>query len=543
MGGIVDGALGGAIGTGIVGLFALFAWLPLVKTFKDPSTDRFRAMRKMLESEWDAAQRYRSTLGVLLGWVDDFFDRGAVNPSPWSARTYDRLLGLAIAYPILSAFLIWAFSGHAGTLGIAVGMTDSEDVLVRLIPLIGIFAIFIGYFLFIQFAGWKSIAVLVFAFAGALAFAFAGALAFTFAFAGAFLFAGVGASVFVSVVADAVADGDSVADGDPVVLALRVVAVTAVAAAFAVAVAVAGSVAFAFAFAVACAVAVGGALVDAVAFAGAVAVVVAVVVAVPFLSRIARDRNRYGLFLTILSIGYIVALFGTLLFLAGEQESKNDAFALLIGICLIPLINVVFDWGSIGLTRHLLRKNLHGGPGRWSTSRAALDFIIAMALLVLLAITLVSVLTLVDQIGYARGMTTAIVGVDAVLDDICGEPAAPRHWWIYFTLFSTLIPTFIHGVIWVGSLSSVRPKIVDQWILREMDEVAATEDPEDRIGHARRAAALVLVQWTVATFLVAAACYLFWTAADHLTGAGELLLTLLICVQEMTAAGAAWVFW
>lgn len=147
MGGIVDGALGGAIGAGIVGLFGLFVWLPLVKAFKDPSKAEFQAMRQMLETEWAAAQRYRTILGAFLGSVDRFFDGDAVNPSPWSAMTYDRLLGLAIAYPVLSAFLIWIFCGQAGALGEAVGFMPFDEVSGRFWAFATAFSMLVGIFL------------------------------------------------------------------------------------------------------------------------------------------------------------------------------------------------------------------------------------------------------------------------------------------------------------------------------------------------------------------------------------------------------------
>lgn len=500
MGGIVDGALGGAIGAGIVGLFGLFVWLPLVKTFKDPSKAGFQAMRQMLKTEWKATQRYRSTLGTFLGWVDGLFDGDTVNPSPWSAMAYDRSIRLAIIYPVLSALMIWVLGGSLGAGGIVFGISSSISIIGRIVVP---FALFFQIWLMVRseevdgWEGWNfSLAAIVVAFISTLIFdlpiSFPFFLAACSSLSIVIVFSG-GKSIFMVIFFSCVFSMYEYA-GNWLLILYQIL--------FAILIFATGYI-----FDI---------------FKGSVS-----------------GFFESAVFLTIVPI---LIVFSVIYFFSSSIIEGNP-FTMFAVLVLVPLINAIYDWISIGFTRFILRKTLGDASGIWPTIRSFLDLGGATVLLILLAMTLVSVLTFVDQISYAKGMTTAIVGVDAVLADILLEPAATQHWWIYFTLFSTLIPTFIHGVIWVGSLLSVRPKVIDLWILREMDEVAATKDPEDRIGHARRAAALVLGQWAVATFLVGAACYLIWTATDHLTGAGEAFLTLLIWVQEMTAAGAAWLLW
>jgi hypothetical protein len=117
---------------------------------------------------------------------------------------------------------------------------------------------------------------------------------------------------------------------------------------------------------------------------------------------------------------------------------------------LIPLVNVPFDWISIGLTRFLLRKNLKNSKKRrWFYSIA--DLAGAIVSLILLSMAMIFIFEFVDAIGRAKGMVEPVIGVKTTLNDINTDGWAGRHAWLYFALFSTLIPIICHVFIYVLS--------------------------------------------------------------------------------------------
>jgi hypothetical protein len=88
----------------------------------------YDGLRNSLAEGNMAARLYAERLSRFLDWVDRFFgdaemaDRtlcpsafGLRRPAPlWTAPALDRCLLLALLYPILTIFAIWAVSGHVG---------------------------------------------------------------------------------------------------------------------------------------------------------------------------------------------------------------------------------------------------------------------------------------------------------------------------------------------------------------------------------------------------------------------------------------------
>jgi hypothetical protein len=88
----------------------------------------YDALRSSLAQGNMAARLYAERLTRFLDWVDRFFgdtgmpDRslfphafGLRTPAPlWTAPALDRCLLLALFYPILTIFVIWAVTGHVG---------------------------------------------------------------------------------------------------------------------------------------------------------------------------------------------------------------------------------------------------------------------------------------------------------------------------------------------------------------------------------------------------------------------------------------------
>ncbi|MGO9742823.1 MAG: hypothetical protein ACLPN5_15200, partial [Roseiarcus sp.] len=110
----------------------------------------FVSVRKSLELGGAFNALYARYLTRALDALDRFFGdtpldalaklaRGAEAPPRaaqcWSAKAYDRCLLLALRYPLLTLFAVWAVSGHAGDAERAIGLGESppQDIGWRLI--------------------------------------------------------------------------------------------------------------------------------------------------------------------------------------------------------------------------------------------------------------------------------------------------------------------------------------------------------------------------------------------------------------------------
>jgi hypothetical protein len=132
-------------------------------------------------------------------------------------------------------------------------------------------------------------------------------------------------------------------------------------------------------------------------------------------------------------------------------------------IGLVPLVNVPFDWASVGFTRALLRRGCDpGAPSPlWL---GLLDFAIGLLLLVLLAAALVAALHAVDWLS-VRASHKDLIDLPRRLYNLVEKPRDPGNWWIYFTLFSTLIPSALNLLIGSFSLVTVAFPWRRRWLL------------------------------------------------------------------------------
>lgn len=355
----------------------------------------------------------------------------------WNWRGYDRMLLLAVAYPVLLPILVWVFTGAAAELGAVTLLPRSVDwwdqaalgvallavalvlgnnrMLARhvhratLAPLIHLWnerypnraaPAELGLDLVRQALIFAAFALAAAAAAAlALAFVFAAAAAFAFAFAVAFAFASSLALAYVFAAAGAFA----------VAFALT--------GAFALAFSGAGAFAFAFA--------------SALAGPGAVAWLV--------------DRRRIPtLAYATLSVAVLGAVAGIARY---SPEIDQDATSLLVFLGLFPVLNAVFDHASLGLTRWSLRMSLVPARGFWGALRVAafwaLDAVGAGLLLAALILTLLASVALLNAIA-----PSPLVD----LRDSFADMRAGRMSWVYIMVFSTLIPTLAHFALFVVGL-------------------------------------------------------------------------------------------
>jgi hypothetical protein len=448
----------------------------------------YDALRASLASGGLPARLYSRWLTVFLDAVDHFFgDAGMADHTRfprafglrtaaplWTAPAFDRCLLLALIYPIVTIFTIWAISGAVG---------PAEYALLLKPHLSGWRRAFIfaasGLIAFVmqrsaRTQGWKSLLWLAFAVATAVAAVSIGAdaISVTILMAGPLIvaivatvlsryYAGSGA------VANALANAFAVAVSIPVGIALILASVATfkypggliviVTAAGAVAgtgvvaavVGVASPIAFVLGFVLGLTV-VG----YAVGFAFAFAVPVVFTFAVTLLSDAAIKTGRQGIFLAVLLAAMIAACFVA----ANSLSASGYWFVsgpVLLFLGLLTLVNAPFDWASLGLTRALLRRGLELG-GWWPYLLALLDALLAGVIIALLALTMVVGVQAFDA-SAAHGGGKAVLPLMPLFDGLAAHPEAPEYWWIYALLLSTMIPSLVNLVIGGTALTRTAP--------------------------------------------------------------------------------------
>ena len=347
---------------------------------------------------------YASYLQSVLNKVDSFFD-----PHAFSAKSYELCLKWAFAYPIILGFLFFLISNQDIS-GFGLFPSIEEGRLWK-IPLI---FILIASMIYSFYKGnkeeklkkliWFAIAFVVAGVGVFTGVAFSAALgdAFTFAIAGVFAGAGAGA--------------------------------------------VAGAGAFAGGVGVFAAFANAG--VDAFA----VAFVVASGILIAYVRSSKKDKLSlfYPLYFAFLA-GFIWVFLWQDWILINKQ-----IFGFLLFLVVLPTINSVLDWLSLGMTRFLLKKSLSASGYVKKTSYYLLDLAIALlSLLVLIfslfvainGMSLAAGLSALEQPAYDLGALWQRIESQSVWQTLVSPDG-----WIFMMIFSTFLPSLIHGLAFGGFL-------------------------------------------------------------------------------------------
>ncbi|MEM8570225.1 MAG: hypothetical protein AAGG56_04870 [Pseudomonadota bacterium] len=248
--------------------------------------------------------------------------------------------------------------------------------------------------------------------------------------------------------------------------------------AFAGAGAFAFAVAFAFTFAFAFSGAGAGAFAGTVAFSGAVGVAGAVAgaFALALVGAVSLGAQRgYGL------VSYILLCLALLLAIATTSaavELTEEVRGLLVFLALLPVLNGAFDFLSYGLTRYLLRRGVTEGGGS-PILLGLVDLFGALSLFTLLGLTTILVLHLVNVVS-----PVPLAVPSEVLVDIRADPWA--YGWLFFCLFSTLIPTGLHFFVSLFSAPQLLP-----WLTEPL--ARALEHTGEHFTWALKATALLLL--------------------------------------------------
>ncbi|MEM0942761.1 MAG: hypothetical protein AAGI70_02325 [Pseudomonadota bacterium] len=139
-------------------------------------------------------------------------------------------------------------------------------------------------------------------------------------------------------------------------------------------------------------------------------------------------------------------------FLEAETQEGRALFSfLLLFVGLLPILNALADFASIGLTRYLLRKGIESRVYLW----APVDLILGLAVFALLGTAILGCVVLVAALGGPPLIDLEVLFGDATTEgSIRHDPRA--YWWLYATFLSTLLPTAAHlgvGIFSLGLLS------------------------------------------------------------------------------------------
>jgi hypothetical protein len=177
----------------------------------------------------------------------------------------------------------------------------------------------------------------------------------------------------------------------------------------------------------------------------------------------------FGIYTLAIGCLFIVGIFWSL------PKPEGKVFYLFLGF--LPLVNAIFDFASLGLTRFCLRRSLRPGflvSLKWS-------LIDALAACVLFAGLVLSAILLVHLVRDGNG--APLTNLNDIFKGIANVPN--KYWWLYLTFFSTLVPTLLHLGIACFSFIALAPAPLQH-------ELARWVGAMDRNGFANLGARYVL---------------------------------------------------
>lgn len=494
----------------MLALGGAFAWVYTLylTVLSEPRSKDFADLRRNLERGDGIETAYTRTLRRVLMWADRFFEGKPYKyeppagkwqaramrlglrlfgrptdyrrpdevrlpgwrPNAWSARTYDRCLLLAIVYPVLAGIVAWAAFGDGGVLTAGIGVAPEPDLSARVLTVALFCAAAVAGFLFDIYDDDLLLALFLF-----LLF-----MIFWF-----FWFDSFAVLIFF-------------------VFARSINQLNSIFSIFMI-----SSIYLIF-------YCISGAFVPIISILWLISYLFYDIIAT-----LISNSIRF-FFVLIFLIIIILCEFSVFAYFNLNSQISTVRFTLLLAIGLLPLINAPFDWASIGLTRTLLYRNLDTPSARMRFVWSALDLVGALALLVLLALTSVLAMEMFNAAAFAGGAATPPVDVAGMLADIGAEPYAARHFWLYFALFSTLLPTLIHCLVWVVSTATVRIGPLQRWLVDGLD---------NRLGHGtatrHKIAAVLTLRWLIPIPLVLGASIWLLALAGQAPWLGGAFLTLL----------------
>jgi len=179
-----------------------------------------------------------------------------------------------------------------------------------------------------------------------------------------------------------------------------------------------------------------------------------------------RSKTRNYVFNTL---GLVMLLTTQVIMFSPLWDGEEGVF-LLLYIVLLVLINAPLDWVTLGFTRWCLWRGVQGRG--WAPFFFGLiDVVFAFFLFIVLSVLIIGSTQLFDAMinfgiirDFSRGNTFIIADPASIVAGIANPERRfdSEFWWVYFTLFSTLVPSclnlllaagcFIRGFGWINQM-------------------------------------------------------------------------------------------
>lgn len=193
-----------------------------------------------------------------------------------------------------------------------------------------------------------------------------------------------------------------------------------------------------------------------VAFAGVVIGAGVIMTLLGALQHWSEQHGKSGWFWLLYSLVFFVVGY----YLLTLTKKPEDMVFLLFWV-LLPLVSAPLDWVALGMTRGLLQAVRAGQhSGRVAFGWAMVDLLLALVFLFLNAAVLVGVTAL----GNAVAGKVLVVDIGSILKGMENNVADINHWWIYFMLLFTLLPTLIHFALAGGAIALWLPRKARLWL-------------------------------------------------------------------------------
>ncbi|MEM7320550.1 MAG: hypothetical protein AAF408_16210, partial [Pseudomonadota bacterium] len=340
----------------------------------------------------------------------------------WSGGLLDRAMLLAVLYPFLALLVQWAASGGPGMIGGIEVVAKEDSDLIRIAILSGAAC----YLFAAQSLRLGSVKEWLKVRLAKLGISIRSTETLVSMFSFVFLFAGAGIASYVGTAAFAVA--------------------FALAVSFVVSDALSGTIAFVGAIALACAFLFAGANVGEIAGGNLlkfVGVYVGAAALATLLLAITLIETRMPQPLRLLQfVAHIAFFMCVAVWYVGNI--LDGSASLIILIAALPIVNAIFDFLSLGVTRFTLRRGIKNLNDR-NSGRTLLwgvgDLGAAAVLFAALGCSAIAYIHLLNSVAAQPllPLGPAPDGTPGLFDQIRENPG--QFWWLYATFLTTLLPT------------------------------------------------------------------------------------------------------
>lgn len=200
--------------------------------------------------------------------------------------------------------------------------------------------------------------------------------------------------------------------------------------------------------------------------------------------------------------------------LAPDLAARDASRALVFFFAMLPILNALADFASVGLTRWLLRRGVRGHVAL----NASIDAAAALAILVGLGFATIAVVHLARAPG-----APGLIDLGALFADLRDPAAAHDYYWLYFCFFSTLLPTALHAGVGAFGLFTLVSERLGRNIAAGL---ASGSETEGRMASDALTLCAALAVWAPA--------FLLWQAVALF---GRPLLDALLWLMEGFALG------